>query len=53
MDAQGLGARQLTYDLATASLPAFSPNGALIAYTSTKSGNQDIWVIGSGINRRP
>jgi Tol biopolymer transport system component len=53
MDAQGLGARQLTHDLATDSLPVFSPNGALIAYTSTKSGNQDIWVIGSGIAPQP
>jgi Tol biopolymer transport system component len=53
MDAQGRLSRQLTRDSATASLPAFSPDGTQIAYTSTKSGNQDIWLIGSGLVARP
>jgi Tol biopolymer transport system component len=48
MDAQGQNRRQLTYDGATASMPAFSPDGRWIAYTSTKSHNQDLWIIPTG-----
>jgi Tol biopolymer transport system component len=49
MDAQGQDRRQLTNDGNTASLPAFSPDGALIVYTSTRSRNEDLWLIPSGI----
>lgn len=46
MDPQGQNVRQLTNDLATDSLPAISPDGTQVVYTSTKSGNEDLWLIG-------
>jgi serine/threonine protein kinase len=44
--APGLTLRQLTQDSGLTSYPAISPDGKLIAYSSTRSGegNLDIWV---------
>jgi Tol biopolymer transport system component/DNA-binding winged helix-turn-helix (wHTH) protein len=41
---------QLTYDAGLESEPSFSPDGRMIAYSSDRSGNFDIWVqpIGQG-----
>jgi Tol biopolymer transport system component/tRNA A-37 threonylcarbamoyl transferase component Bud32 len=36
--------QQLTHDAAEANLPSISPDGRTLAFVSTKSGNNDIWI---------
>ena len=44
-DAPALGTpRQITSDPGLESEPALSPDGSLVAYTSDRAGNDDIWV---------
>src|SRR5688500_16946044 len=50
----GSNVRRLTFDGAAVRTPRFSPDGARIAFASSRSGNFDIWVInrdGSGLTR--
>ena len=45
MNADGTGLNRLTTNAAIDGRPAWSPNGAKIAFTSTKNGNVDIYVM--------
>jgi Tol biopolymer transport system component len=55
MNADGSGARGLTAEDQGANLdPAISPDGNTIAFTSTRDGNYEVYLMGSdGSNQRP
>ena len=53
MEADGSGARRLTTNDADDGLPAWSPDGARIAFESKRDGNYEIYVMDSnGANQR-
>ena len=45
--AMGTAVTQLTADPASDIHPAFSPDGQRVAFSSNRSGNWDIWIIGT------
>jgi Tol biopolymer transport system component len=45
IDADGTGLTQLTHKRAHDFLPAWSPDGTEIAFTSGRSGFEEVWVI--------
>ena len=51
MDYDGAGAYQVTHNGSQNILPAWSPNGAQIAFTSFLRGNPDLYLIASGGGR--
>ena len=54
MDADGTGQTNLTNNLAFERVPAWSPDGAKIAFGSSRDGNDEIYVMdadGSGQTR--
>jgi tricorn protease len=53
-DLDGKNARRLTADIASASNPAFSPGGSLIAFSGQYDGNTDVYVVpaAGGIPKR-
>ena len=44
-DADGTGARQFTRGEESATSPSFSPDGSLLAFTSSRSGENQVWVM--------
>ncbi len=44
-DLDGRNVRRLTSDLGVAANPAFSPDGALIAFTAQYEGNTDVYIV--------
>ncbi|TML01241.1 MAG: hypothetical protein E6G40_03580, partial [Actinobacteria bacterium] len=51
MNADGSGQADLSNDSASDSQPAWSPDGTKVAFTSNRTGNNDVWVMnadGSG-----
>jgi Tol biopolymer transport system component len=54
LDARGGAARPLSIGLPFEGQPSFSPDGSLIAFTSDRSGSENIWVMradGSGLRQ--
>ncbi|MCC7492342.1 MAG: PD40 domain-containing protein [Fimbriimonadaceae bacterium] len=54
MDADGFNRRQLTFDQAIETTPAWSPDGDRLVFVSDRSGNNDIWSVrldGSGLTQ--
>jgi len=53
-DLDGQNVRRLTSDLIVESSPAFSPDGAIIAFSAQYQGNVDVYVVpsGGGVPRR-
>jgi len=47
MKSDGSGEKQLTNDIYKDRLPRFSPDGRRIAFFSNRSGNFEIWIIGT------
>ena len=45
MNANGSGQKQLTHDGSANYYPSVSPDGRYIAFTSTRSGSQNIWMM--------
>jgi Tol biopolymer transport system component len=45
VDADGLGAREITHGVATVRAPAWSPDGEEIVYSSGASGQQDLYTV--------
>ena len=44
-------ARQLTNDPAQQGFATWSPDGSMIAFNSTRSGNFDIWIMDVNANK--
>ncbi len=53
-DLDGRNVRRLTSDLGVESNPAFSPDGALLAFSAQYDGNTDVYVVptGGGVPKR-
>lgn len=44
-------ARQLTFDPAQQGFATWSPDGGMIDFTNTRTGNFDIWIMDVNVNK--